>query len=103
MLLESPLRTPKTHEANARRVKQSVKAFGGHKLADLSAMRSRVPALSIAAACETEDQGGSVERGVLKPSAVHQEFRVLRRILNISRSQKAVPSTPAGASSYLWR
>ena len=36
MLLESPLRTPKTHGANARGVKQSVKAFGGHKLADLS-------------------------------------------------------------------
>jgi hypothetical protein len=67
-----PLRSPKTHEANARAVKHLVKAFGDQKLADLTTdaiegylrYRSRQRA-------KWKTKGGIVEKGVLKPSTVH--------------------------------
>jgi integrase len=90
-----PLRTPKTHEANARAVMHFVKAFGDHKLADLSSdaieaylrhrLRQRV---------KRKTKAGIVEKGVLKPSTVHQELRVLRRILNLAVRKKLLPSNP---------
>jgi hypothetical protein len=90
-----PLRTPKTHEANARAVMHFVKAFGDHKLADMSSdaieaylrhrLRQRV---------KRKTKAGIVEKGVLKPSTVHQELRVLRRILNLAVRRKLLPSNP---------
>jgi len=41
-----------------------------------------------------EDQGGIIEKGVLKPSTVHQELRVLRRALNVAVRKKLLPSNP---------
>lgn len=90
-----PLRTQKTHEANGRAVMHLVKAFGDHKLADLSSdaiegylryrLRQRV---------KRKTKAGIVERGVLKPSTVHQELRVLRRILNVAVRKKLLTSNP---------
>jgi integrase len=37
---------------------------------------------------------GIIERGVLKPSPVHQELRVLRRMLNVAVRKKLLPSNP---------
>jgi integrase len=39
-------------------------------------------------------RAGIVERGVLKPSTVHQELRVLRRILNVAVRKRLLPSNP---------
>ncbi|MGH9202617.1 MAG: hypothetical protein ACRD2A_15440 [Vicinamibacterales bacterium] len=71
-----PLRTPKTHEANVRAVMHIVKAFGDRKLADLTSdaieaylrqrLRQRV---------KRKTRAGIVEKGLLKPSTVHQELR----------------------------
>jgi hypothetical protein len=35
-----------------------------------------------------------IEKGVLKPSTVHQELRVLRRLLNVAVRKKLMPSNP---------
>ncbi len=90
-----PLRTPKTHEANTRAVMHLLKVFGDHKLADLSSdaiegylryrLRQRV---------KRKTRAGIVERGVLKPSTVHQELRVLRRILNVAVRKRLLQSNP---------
>jgi integrase len=90
-----PLRTPKTHEANTRAVVHLLKVFGEHKLADLSSdaiegylryrLRQRV---------KRKTRAGIVERGVLKPSTVHQELRVLRRILNVAVRKRLLASNP---------
>jgi integrase len=90
-----PLRTPKTHEMHTRGVMHLAKAFGGQKLSDLSSdaiegylrhrLRQRV---------KRRTRAGIVERGVLKPSTVHQELRVLRRILNIAVRKRLLPSNP---------
>jgi integrase len=90
-----PLRTPKTHEMNTRCVTHFTKAFGDQQLTELSSdaiegylryrLRQRV---------KRKTRAGIVERGVLKPSTVHQELRVLRRILNVAVRKKLLPSNP---------
>ncbi len=35
-----------------------------------------------------------IEKGVLKPATVHQEFRVLRRMLNVAVRKKLLPANP---------
>ena len=35
-----------------------------------------------------------IEKGVVKPSTVHQEFRVFRRILNVAVRKRLLPSNP---------
>jgi integrase len=72
-----------------------LKPFGDQKLADLSSdaiegylryrLRERV---------KRKTKAGTVERGVLKPSTVHQELRVLRRILNVAVRKRLLPSNP---------
>jgi integrase len=37
---------------------------------------------------------GYREKGVVKPSTVHQEFRVLRRVLNVAVRKRLLPSNP---------
>jgi integrase len=39
-------------------------------------------------------RAGVVEKGVVKPSTVHQEFRVLRRMLNVAVRKRLLPSNP---------
>ena len=90
-----PLRMPKTHESNTRCVMHFSKAFGDQQLTELSSdaiegylryrLRQRV---------KRKTRAGIVERGVLKPSTVHQELRVLRRILNVAVRKKLLPSNP---------
>jgi len=90
-----PLRSPKTHEANARAVKHLLKAFGDQKLADLTSdaiegyLRYRLRQRA-----KWKTKAGIVEKGVLKPSTVHQELRVFRRILNVAVRKKLLPSNP---------
>jgi len=71
------------------------KAFGDQQLTELSSdaiegylryrLRQRV---------KRKTRAGIVERGVLKPSTVHQELRVLRRILNVAVRKKLLPCNP---------
>ena len=76
-------------------------AFGDHKVADLSSdaiegylryrLRQRV---------KRKTKAGIVEKGVLKPSTVHQELRVLRRILNVAVRKKLLPSNPCWGAEF---
>jgi len=90
-----PLRSRKTHEAHGRAVKHLTQAFGAQKLTDLSAdliegyLRSR-----LRARVRRKTRAGVIEKGVVKPSTVHQEFRVLRRMLNVAVRKKLLPSNP---------
>ncbi len=90
-----PIRAPKTHQANMRAGKHLTKAFGLVKLAGISAekidgylrdrLRQRV---------RIKTAAGIIERRELKPSTVHQEFRVLRRMLNVAVRKKLLPANP---------
>src|SRR3989442_13448293 len=39
-------------------------------------------------------RAGMIEKGFVKPSTVHQELRVLRRILNVAVRRKLLASNP---------
>ncbi len=88
-----PLRSPKTHESHQRTVNHLKPVLGDRKLIEISLdwiegylrmrLRSRV---------RRKTKAGVVERGVVKPSTVHQEFRVIRRILNVAVRKRLLPS-----------
>lgn len=45
-------------------------------------------------------KGGMIEKGEVKPSTVHQEFRVLRRILNVAVRKKLLPANPCAGVEF---
>jgi integrase len=90
-----PLRERKTHETNVRAVNHLLNVFGDHKLTDLTSdaiegyLRYRLRQRA-----RWKTKAGLIEKGVLKPSTVHQELRVLRRVLNVAVRKKLLPSNP---------
>jgi integrase len=96
-----PLRSRKTHEAHGRAVKHLSQAFGAQKLTDLSAdliesyLQRRLQAR---VRCKT--RAGVIEKGLVKPSTVHQEFRVLRRMLNVAVRKKLLPLNPCWGAEF---
>ncbi len=90
-----PLRAQKTHESHERAVKHLNRALGDRLLGELSAdmiegyLRAR-----LRARVRHKTRDGFVEQGVIKPSSVHQELRVLRRILNVAVRKRLLPANP---------
>lgn len=90
-----PIRSEKTHESHQRAVMHLTQAFGDRLLSDLSAdmiegyLRAR-----LRARVRHKTRRGFVERGLVKPSTVHQELRVLRRVLNVAVRKRLLPSNP---------
>jgi integrase len=90
-----PIREPKTHVANLRAANHLKKAFATRRLVDVAAdeiefylrdrLRQRV---------RFKTSSGYIERGKLKPTTVHQELRVLRRMLNVAVQKKLLTSNP---------
>jgi integrase len=91
-----PFRAFKTHLANLRAVKHLNRAFATRTLAKVTAddvelylrgrLRQRI---------RITTRLGNVEgRRMVKPATVHQELRVLRRILNVAVRKKLLPSNP---------
>ena len=91
-----PIRAEKTHEANLRVASHLKKAFGPRKLGDVSAddidlyLRRRLQQR-----VRIKTSAGFVEHDKLKPATVHQELRVLRRILNVAVRKRLLPSNPS--------
>ena len=96
-----PFRADKTHAANLRVAKHLKSAFHSRKLAELTAdeielylrrrLRDRVRIRTVA---------GFIERQELKPATVHQELRVLRRMLNIAVKKKLLPANPCAGVEF---
>src|ERR1700733_7954647 len=78
-----PMRAERTHQANMRASKHLKQAFGSRKVGDVSAddiefyLRRRLQDR-----VRIKTSLGFVQHGRLKPATVHQELRVLRRMLN---------------------
>jgi integrase len=90
-----PMRGPKTHVANQRAANHLKKAFAARRLVDVTAdeielylrHRLRQPV-------RFRTSSGYIERGKLKPTTIHQEFRVLRRMLNVAVRKRLLASNP---------
>jgi integrase len=96
-----PIRAQKTHEANQRCATHLKAAFTGKKLVEITAdaiedylrrrLRQRV---------RRKLTEGYREHGILKSSTVHQEFRVLRRMLNVAVRKKLLPANPCAGVEF---
>src|SRR5271156_1100745 len=96
-----PLRAPKTHEANMRCATHLKAAFPSRKLVEVTAdaiedylrhrLRQRV---------RVKLAGGFREKGLLKSTTVHQEFRVLRRMLNVAVRKKLLAANPCSGVEF---
>ena len=84
-----PLRAQKTHEINQRAIKHLKTEFEETRLADLTAddietyLRQRLRQRA-----QVRTGGGFIQKELLKATTVHQEFRVIRRMLNVAVRKK---------------
>ena len=96
-----PIRAEKTHDANMRASKHLKAAFQGYKLAELTAdgielyLRKR-----LRDRLRVRTTAGFMECGELKPATLHQELRVLRRMLNVAVRKKLLPSNPCAGVEF---
>jgi integrase len=92
---QPPIRAAKTHEANENALKTLRPVFGSSKLLDIDAteiefhLRARLQQKR-----RVRRRSGTFELGNLKPTTVHQEFRVLRRIFNVAVRKKLIAVNP---------
>jgi len=98
---QPPLRAEKTHAANLRASLHLKKAFGSRMLAEVSAddiefyLRRRLQDR-----VRFKTATGFIQREKLKPATVHQELRVLRRVLNVAVRKRLLPSNPCAGVEF---
>jgi integrase len=95
------MRAEKTHEANERCTKHLKAAFGTSRLVDITAdsidlylrerLRQRV---------RVKAKLGYKLLGAIKSTTIHQEFRVLRRMLNVAVHKKLLPANPCSGVEF---
>ena len=96
-----PFRALKTHEVNQRALKHLRNVFESTKLAHLTAddiemyLRQRLKQRA-----RVRTKGGFVEKQVLKATTVHQELRVLRRMLNVAVRKKFLFANPCAGVEF---
>ena len=96
-----PIRAEKTDEANRRAARHLKDAFGLRSIGDISAdeiehylrrrLQSRV---------QVRTANGIIQKDRLKPATVHQELRVLRRMLNVAVRKKLLPANPCSGVEF---
>jgi integrase len=96
-----PMRAEKTHEINLRAAKHFKNAFATSSLVDVTSdhvelylrrrLRERV---------RVKSSTGYREKGILQPATVHQEFRVLRRMLNVAVRKRLLSSNPCSGVEF---
>jgi integrase len=96
-----PIRAEKTHEANQRVAKHLKEAFRSRTVGDITAddidiylrrrLQTRVRIQSFA---------GVRQKDRLKPSTVHQELRVLRRMPNVAVRKRLLPANPCAGVEF---
>jgi len=90
-----PVRAEKTHQVNLRVTKHLKSSFGPRKLVDITAddielyLRDR-----LRKTVQIKTALGYRQMAVLKPTTVHQELRVLRRMLNVAVRKKLLQANP---------
>src|ERR1019366_7468012 len=95
------IRAEKTHEANERAAMHLKEAFGQRSIGDITAddiehyLRRRLQAR-----VQIRTTAGVIQRDRLKPTTVHQELRVLRRMMNVAVRKKLLPANPCAGVEF---
>ncbi|HEV2380798.1 MAG TPA: tyrosine-type recombinase/integrase [Terriglobia bacterium] len=97
-----PYRAQKTHEQNMNATKLLRPVFGDMRLADITpeSIENYIDRRLNEGRRTYTKLLGLVHRGRLKPATVHQEFRVLRRMLNLAVKQKKLQTNPCDAVEF---
>jgi len=96
-----PIRTMGTHEANVTALKSLRPVFGAMKMTEIDAMQIEVHLRNrLKQRKQVRRRGGVARLGLLKPTTVHQEFRVLRRVFNAAVKKKLCPANPCVAVEF---
>ena len=96
-----PFRAENTHAVNQRALKHLRKAFETTKLAEVTAddiemyLRRRLKQRAL-----VNSKHGFLEKQVLKATTVHQELRVLRRMLNVAVRKKFLFANPGASVEF---
>jgi integrase len=96
-----PIRAQKTHLSYTRVANHLKAGFGEVPLVDLTAevietyLRRRLKEH-----VQITTSEGQVAKGLVKPSTVHQEFRVLRRMLNVAVRKKLAVANPCSGVEF---
>ena len=101
MRSKPPFRSLKTHLMNVNAIKLIRPTFGSTRLSDITpeAIESYLKH-RLKSGKRVRTGLGIQFRGKLKPMTVHQEFRVLRRMLNVAVKQKRLASNPCNAAEF---
>jgi integrase len=96
-----PFRAAKTHAANQNALKFLRPALGPVPLAEIApeSIEDYI-GQRLQAKRRIHTKFGIVHRGKLKPSSVHQEFRVLTRIFNVAVKQKRLTVNPCSMVEF---
>lgn len=90
-----PVRAEKTHQVNLRVAKHLKNAFASRKLVDITADDIEIYLSDrLRKTVRVKTALGYRQMGVLKPTTVHQELRVLRRMLNVAVRKKLLQANP---------
>jgi len=90
-----PVRAEKTHQVNLRVAKHLKNAFASRKLVDITADDIEIYLSDrLRKTVRVRTALGYRQMGVLKPTTVHQELRVLRRMLHVAVRKKLLQANP---------
>src|SRR6266446_4455540 len=90
-----PVRAEKTHQVNLRVAKHLKNAFASRKMVDITADDIEIYLSDrLRKTVRVRTALGYRQMGVLKPTTVHQELRVLRRMLNVAVRKKLLQANP---------
>lgn len=96
-----PHRSEKTHQQNMNAVKLLRPVFGATRLSEITpeAVEDYLET-RLAEGRRIHTKFGLIRRGRIKPATVHQEFRVLRHMLNVAIRQKKLESNPCSIVQF---
>lgn len=96
-----PYRSEKTHQQNLNAVKLLHPIFGASRLSEITpeSVEDYIET-RLTEGRRIHTKFGLIRRGRIKPATVHQEFRVLRHILNVAMRQKKLEINPCSMVEF---
>ena len=98
---QPPFRSEKTHQQNLSALKFLRPRFGDNRLADITPEEIESYLMArLNTGKRVHTKLGLQLRGRLKPATVHQEFRILRRILNVAVKKRRLAVNPCNGVEF---